>query len=301
MRTCYLHLGSPKAGSSSIQESFQGFDSPGTRYAKLRKSNHGATLVSAFSEEPESYFEFRNSNLAGPELARYCAESRRLVDEEAKLDKDVIFSSESVPSHIGAEGLFNLVRYMRDNADRVRAIIYIRPMASLLPSMLQQRVKSGLRKFILPSPDYRKTYAPILELFERGDVQFVRFDRDDLIGGDVVTDFASRIGVEAPEIAKFVNASLTREAVAKILAFNRNTSPHIPRPLSAKVRGALAQRLRGFGSTPFEIHHDLVRSHLDQNAADIAWAEAEFGFDVCGTVKEAPDGVRGVQDLLRDG
>ncbi len=66
MKTCIIHIGIHKTGSTSIQESLQGFYNDIFYYANLGPSNHSEPIYCLFSENPKRHhlakrFNFRRS------------------------------------------------------------------------------------------------------------------------------------------------------------------------------------------------------------------------------------------------
>ena len=53
MRTCYLHVGMPKTGSTSIQIAFRSYDDGSLAYAKMRAMNHSGSVAMTFASRPD--------------------------------------------------------------------------------------------------------------------------------------------------------------------------------------------------------------------------------------------------------
>lgn len=298
MKTCYLHLGMPKTGSTSIQGAFADFDAPGLAYAKLKGSNHGPLLCAAFSRNPDKLPEAR-WRAAKPLRDRLAPPARPRVMKALATRKDLILSGEIMVDRLDAEEFADMVAALRQHFDRVVAIAYIRPLASLAASQFQQRVKTGQRRFVIPSPDYRKRFEKVTALFAPGDIVWRRFDRADLHGGDIVADFAHVLGLDsAPKSGVARNESLSSEALAALYAFNRFTAPMLRPALQTKMRTRLLEALREVGDTRFGLSQDLLERHLDRHAEDVAWMESVCGFDVKGRIGSVPHPVGSQEQLL---
>lgn len=300
MRTCYLHLGMPKTGSSSIQDAFYGFSDSKTIYAPLKEKNHGLPLAAAFSHTPANVREFRWRETPPDEIDAIVARMKNQIEKACSGSKSVIFSAEAVIDQLNASEFAGLVQKMRAHFDRVVAIAYVRPLASLASSQMQQRIRMGLREFKLPAPNYRKRFKPVLNVIPREDCIFVRFDRADLFGGDIVEDFAHRLGLEkAPKSDTVTNESLSAEALGALFAFNRFCGPSLRLKDRTKMRRQLERNLMQSGTTKFGLSQEMVLAHLEKYRADIAWIEDICGFDVTGSAREVAKPIANAKQLLQ--
>ncbi len=299
MRTCYLHLGMPKTGSSSIQAAFHGFQTPTLAYAALREKNHGLPLAAAFATDPATVREFRWRETPPEEIAETVARMKAQIDAACRTRKSVIFSGEAVIDQLKPAEFARLVATMRQHFDRVVAIAYVRPLAALAASQMQQRIRMGLGKFQLPPPDYRRRFEPVIDSIGRDDCILVRFDRADLHGSDIVTDFAHRLGLDrAPKSDVVTNESLSSEALGALYAFNRFTGPLLRSRDRTRMRREMELALRDVGTTKFGLDPALVREHVAKYAEDIAWIEQVCGFELSGEVKPVPHPIRTGRQLL---
>lgn len=299
MRTCYLHLGMPKTGSSSIQGAFAGFETADLAYAKTRGSNHGPGLCFMFSRQPQALPEARWRKLRPLRDKLPFADFGRQFRKEMSSPKSVIFSGEIMVDRLDAVEFATMVGTLKSSFDRVVAIAYIRPLASLAASQFQQRVKTGLRRFVIPAPDYRKRFEKVLNEFAPGDRIWRRFDRADLAEGDIVADFAQVLGVPKPPAAGLSkNESLSAEAMGALYAFNRFTAPLLRPAAQDRLRTRLLEDLREVGETRFGLSTDLLARHLERHAEDVAWMEEVCGFDVKGRISPVPEPVSSETDLL---
>ena len=299
MKTCYLHLGMPKTGSSSIQSAFAGFETADLAYAKLRGSNHGPAICFAFSRKPDQLpeVEWRGKSFikGGWPFANF----QRRFERALSTQKSIIFSGEIIVDRLDAEEFGQLVGKLRARFQRVVAIAYIRPLASLASSQFQQRLKTGQRRFVIPAPDYRKRFEKVLAEFAPGDTIWRRFDRADLHNGDIVADFAHVLGTETPprtEMSK--NESMSAEALGALYAFNRFTAPALPAAMRNHIRNQMQESLRDVGQTKFGLDAKLVEQHIERHRDDIAWMENICGFDVKGKVSAVPNPIANQRQLL---
>lgn len=299
MRTCYLHVGMPKTGSSAIQERFYGYDDGALAYARIKQKNHELALGLSYARNPATLPILRRREIAGVE--------RKLRVEAARLElrralggrKSVILSAEAVLDQLDPDEIAAMVADLASRFDRLMVIGYVRPLGSLTASQLQQRIKQGQRRFKLPAPRYRKRFEPIFESAGRDNVTLIRFHRDDLVGGDVVQDFAHRLGLDrAPGGEAEANPSLSAEAVGALYAFNKYTGPLLAPRERTRMLNQMIEAFRGVEGVRFALAPELIEAHIADHAEDIAWMENLCGFDVTGTVSDADDPVRSEADLL---
>ncbi|MEM6440937.1 MAG: hypothetical protein AAF763_14725 [Pseudomonadota bacterium] len=299
MRTCYLHLGMPKTGSTSIQTAFSGYEDRDLVYAKLRVSNHGSALTAKFADAPENSRVFRRHAVRGKNVGKSVKSKIAHFDQSMNTSKSVIYSCEWIVDTLSPDEVAKMLAFFKARFDRLVVIAYVRPLASLVNSQFQQQVKMGRRKFVLPRPRYRKFFGPLVEGVDRENLQLVRFDRADLVGGDVVSDFAHRVGAQqTPKVEEEVNESLSAEAVGAMYAFNKYTGPLLRPRKRMKSLSMLRETLRGVGEIKFGLDAELIEAHMQTYAEDVAWIEAQAGFEVKGSIKSVPTPVRSEAQLL---
>lgn len=135
MRRCYLHLGTHKTGTSSIQRSFTqvplslsnaGFHFPNTGRWTADSGHHGLATV------------------AGNDLE---ARIDALIDEITPLPHHIVLSSEEFTHMLwrNAQGFQRLVDRVLTVVDRVTVILYLRRQADFIESNYVERLKSRFR------------------------------------------------------------------------------------------------------------------------------------------------------------
>lgn len=300
MRTCYLHLGMPKTGSTSIQKALNKYEDDRLVYAKLSRPNHQAIVSSYFSKNPHKLPVFARHEIGSREMRFRLNEMKQEFEGALLGNKSVVFSGEGILYQLSADEIGDMIEFLKKCFDRVLCIIYVRPLASLAPSQFQQRVKLGLSRFEIPLPLYRERTEPLLRHMDRDDVVFIRFDRSDLVGGDVVRDFCSRVNISSTLETKIgVNEALSTEALGAMFAFNKYVAPFYRRRIRARMLKKMFGDFKSIGQTKFGLSSDLMSRHLDKCASDIMWMEEVCGFDVKGVVKTVPRPVGSEEELLK--
>ena len=195
-----------------------------------------------------------------------------------------------------------MIADLRQHFDRLQVIAYMRPVLSLVPSMLQQRIRMGLNRFDLPVPGYRRRFEPWITHAGADNVAFCRFDRADLAGGDVVEDFATRLGLDLSRVERQArNKSLSLEALAVLYCHNIFRGSLLWGPERLRARAQLYKQLAGFGTGKVGLAAELTDPLLTANRDDIAWMEQAAGFSVSGPASPVDEPIRSEEHLIAIG
>jgi hypothetical protein len=306
MSRCVIHIGMRKTGSSSIQQSLNGFADGAFAYADINgHPNHGGPLYSLFADDPGRLGSHRRTRRSADEIAEYMRDARKGLERsiEHAGGKTIIYSGE-VCSHLFTHsGLRRLHDYFAARFKRVDIVAYIRSPAGYIGSNFQQRVKNAASRISLERDyfSYRKNLSKFDELFGREHVHFWKFEPKAFPGGCVVRDFCSRLGIEFPvERIVRANESLSREAVALIYTYRKRGRNMDSTSMTGPENSNLVQRLMDIGRSPFRFSPDVLRPVLEKNRADIEWMEARLGQSLHEELGEHRHGdVRDESDLLK--
>lgn len=232
-----LHIGSPKAGSTTIQHAlrlnrerldardvltWEADDSKGDAARTL--SNRFAPVVRPLLPRERLYFTTR------AETIEWSTENWRTMSEVVQARKPAL-------TVLSSESLFEVVKVrrvldaLRETFSDIMVIAYIRDPAEQYRSAIDQIIRDGARfrdlpmptEFHFPSHEVIRAYHDALGK-ERVIVR--NFDRRNLLGGDLVGDFFARMahaaGVDlpAPEAPPQANESLCAAATICLLAMN---------------------------------------------------------------------------------
>ncbi len=300
VKTCYLHFGMPKTGTTSIQHSLHRFENDKIVYAKFAETHHSTGLQLLFSEDGMRF----NQTAHDRKLAKIGVDSlrkryKRRLDASVSGDRDMILSSELISDRLTFAELTKLRDYLRQHFDEIRAIAYVRPFQSSAPSNFQQRIKSGSDVFSVGTAGYRKRIEPFFTLFGRENVELVPFIRNQLKGGDVVVDFLTRVGIDPAAVVPVTkNEARSLEAIAQIYMQNCFAPIGLEGPLQNRRRLALSLDLAGFGTRKVGFSKELMDEAVDRCADDIAWISKEIGQDMTGSYVEVEEPLRDVQHLM---
>jgi len=313
MAPCILHVGMPKTGTSSIQDSlFHGLSDPRFRYVSLGHVNSAIFLATLFGSQPETFWLFRRSRRSPDEIDRmrrgFAARLRRVLRTAAARGQTPIISAEYCWQLTEAE-LARLSNFFTTEGFVVRIIAYIRPIRSWLESHFQQSVKIGGHAFdptlaACPAETRPYHYAGKLAAFERvfgrENLTVRPFIRAGLAGGCVVRDFCGTLGVTLdPRAVIRSNDALSGEAVRLLYAYNRFRSPAAVR--SVNQRFLLLKRMEEVTGDPLRFHAAAVAPMTGEIAAQERVVRDRYGLDIAADtiVADGADRVRTEADLFR--
>ena len=293
MRKLILHIGHAKTGTSSLQTSFT--------HARKALEHHGVVY-------PRTLYSKQHGGIAGylidPKVAPHQihvkakgnnAEVRAqgkagwdmVLEDIARVDPDIIVLSSEHLFDVGQEQRFdNFIATLRAVCDEMVVVAYLRAPAPKYLSLRQQALKG--RGLVLGSR-HRKWYQDALETYMAlpdvtVDVQ--HFDRKALIGGDIVTDFATRyLSPEASRVlvnnAETVNETISPEAMAIFEAASKGTLPERYRhlnPLVNKQKSDLIRLDRTMAGFSRPTYKPGIAAFIHQHATDLDWVKQQFGF-----------------------
>lgn len=278
-RRLFLHIGLHKTGSTAIQNAFAGLDDGTTAYLDLGHPNHSYGMAALFCEE-------QAENIVASGMVRSLGDLRRTADRarraaEAQIvrgSRNLILSGEEMSGRFGAVEIGRLKAFFAPHFDDLRVIVYLRDPWSFMRSAIQEILKRApCRLTPGPFPAYRDRLAPWEEAFGRGAIDYVLFSPETLSGGDVVRDFALRVGVDPDRVRSArANESMSAEAFAALYRLRQG----LPSGLSAWNRARLevaARRMGGFGNRQFAIAHHVWEADVTARSEDMAWAEERLG------------------------
>jgi hypothetical protein len=304
MKTCVIHFGMNKTGSSSIQQSFWNqLDNPNWKYLDLGWANHGASLSTIIPAQPHP----RDIALGKTDQVTF---EKRKLKHQPQLIKELESDAENLL--ISAEWLcsrmYQLSELMafRDlvasHVDKIILVGYIRQPKGYMESAFQEKLKHFNLKslaFNQHYPQYKKKIETFDQVFGRENVITWKFDPKSFVNGCVVQDFCSRLGIDFPvNLIKRVNESLSREAIAFLYTYLKFL-PSLPRhPKSIQSNQLLVARLTTLNGTKMQFSWPSVLRVIEKHHDDITWMENRLGEALKEPRKKIIDPIRSEKDLL---
>lgn len=281
---CVLHFGQYKTGTSSIQRTLAGIGARGTwRYLHGGLPNSSLSLQLAFRDDLARVPLLQGETLSEAQRMAVRAAVRQTMDTLlCQPANTYILSAEAMPK-LGEAALTELVAWLRQRVDEVVAIGYLRPLHGCMQSMFQQHIKSGrfTRSGLRLSahyPDYRGTVEPFDLVLGREEVTVRAFERDRLVGGDVVLDLATQLGLElAAADVQRANEGISAPAVQLLWTFFASSEGRRSGPELAKRMHQVRQRVLGLAGPKLAFSRTLVAPVAKHMADDIAWGEQRLG------------------------
>ena len=286
---CLLHLGQPKTGTTSIQESlFWGLDDSRFRLVSLDCDFGNKTVDCAFQESLDDRRTAFLDSTPRHRRALLGTRSRDYLDRALRaagragvtpvISAEVAFWKETPPAE-------NLWRFVTDRGFEPRIICYLRAPFDMDESRLQQAVKIGRRPWdwlersqtTFPEP---MVLANLDRIFGRAQVEAFVFDPNSFPERCVVRHFCQAAGIQM-DPARIVrsNESLNRNALQFVSVFNRQA--RVGSGYSGTWfrlrRAVLIQALSTLPGAPFRLHlsvHELRRPLLEPH---LPWLEERLG------------------------
>lgn len=298
MRTLYLHIGMPKAGSTSIQSGMRDarerLEAQGVSYLRYGRNHSGVFrfLVGQSRKagrKPISKISLDELGLVAPDRAVLADRVREIA--RASCDTAVVsgegffgFSPEEVAA---------VKAVLAPQFDRVRVVAYLRDPISWASSRAQQAVKTGRSTedeliedlerrgrgaLIVAGYGHLRSYV---EAFGRDAVICRQFDRSAFVGGDLISDFLATIG--RADLAGLVqsrvsNPSLSQEAVQLLCAFQaRRDRENRFEPVVAE---RLRRRLAAIPGRNYALPPAVLQTVYECVRGDLDWLKREFGLEL---------------------
>jgi hypothetical protein len=243
IQTCFLHIGTEKTGTTSIQnflsKNRSRLQAQGIIYPRSPgNQNHTSLAVYAMRETKQSGIR-RSSGVSRPDqVSTFRERLRSDMDQELRnaTASIVIFSNEHLSSRLLTEREIERVQnFCGRYAEETKVIVYLRNQVDFLVSSFGTTIKSGgTRTFPFPlnehrirTMDYMALLAPWRKIFGRENMIVRRFERTDFLEGDLLSDFAAQIPFDT---SGFIRPEPRNEALsARELAFLREFNLRVPR------------------------------------------------------------------------
>lgn len=289
MLDCTLHVGMPKTGTSSIQQTlFFGLSDPRFEYfssGEVSGANLLPVLVRASLAKPW-FWNGRggDSAYASHMHQKYRSNFHRFIVKSRLRGKHLILSGESCSGMPSAD-LTKLRQLINDYGYAVRVILYLRPWKSWMESAYQQQIKIATQTGPSKTPamslenlnglDYRSQIEALDSAFGREHVQICAFSPNQFPNGCVVQDFFQRVGIDLqPEAIRRDNESIGLNAVKMLYCYKRfRQREYLLKPLAVWQHFLMTLALREMPDTAFRFHSEYANPILEDYTSQTDWIE----------------------------
>lgn len=290
-KTLYLHIGTEKTGSTALQAV------SGTNRATLMKhgifypetpgaKNH--IKLTIFAADGANILNLRRlaELFSEPAYQQFKTTFPEALHSEiaASPCPRVYLSNEHLSSRLtSVKEVSRLAAIIRPLAESVKVVVYLRRQPELFLSSYSTSVKAGhIKEMEFPRVgrrlrydryDYEKLLSLWAEVFGEANVIVRIYDRDTLVGQDVVRDFFSLMDYEPGPDIKIpgtLNGRLDHDALRFLMEFNKHVPPFLREtvnPDRADVAAALEAGSKGQAFTvPAAVMRDIARTYAESNA-----------------------------------
>ena len=289
MLDCTLHVGMPKTGTSSIQQTlFFGLSDPRFVYfssGEVSGAQFLPVLVRASLAKPW-YWNGRggDSTYASRMHQKYRNNFHRFIVQSRTRGKHLILSGESCSGMPSAD-LTGLRQLINDYGYAVRVIFYLRPWKSWMESAYQQQIKLATQTGPSKMPaislenlkrlDYRSQIEALDYAFGPEHVQVCVFSPNQFPNGCVVQDFFQRVGIDLqPGAIRRDNESIGINAVKMLYCYKRfRQREYLLKPFAVWQHFQMTLALREMPDTAFRFHSEYANPILEDYTSQTTWIE----------------------------
>ncbi len=215
MEEVIVHIGMHKTGSTSIQESLNGYDDGSTFYANLESANHSFAIYTIFSSARYEYhWKSQGLNRQAIDLKRQNYLNILIAELKRKDRKRLIISGEDI-GYLSNEEKKQFIDFLKNYCKKIKIICYVRSPLSFASSAFSQILETG--KISHKSPALYKHRIQGFIDQENVDVELKIYDKNTLFNSDVVDDFCKIINLNLDLIKKFNTNISYSEATIKII------------------------------------------------------------------------------------
>lgn len=288
---CWLHIGTEKTGSTSIQSFFAqnraALLARGWLYPRAAGVRNHYTLV-AYSLDDDRRDRTREAFGVGDRVSLHTFRRQLTESLESETDESaaaaLVLSNELLATRLRRpDEIVRLKTLCGQIARRTKVVVYLRNQADLLASRYTNVIwEGGTKDFDFRARTAIADYALLLDrwsgVFGKDNLVVRRFEPAEFPGGDVIEDFARVIGLDKSglRVPRRANPSLDAESLAFLRSVNRSLSTRMAICVQP-FRGAIVRALqRRRGGTRFTIPRSLAAKIEDAYRGSNERVAAEY-------------------------
>lgn len=214
MKTLYIHIGTPKTGTTSLQhfctENAKLFEEQGYCYPIFpHKFKYINIMRNGFFLSYKGYDENKNRNQM--EEAKFFRQGMDFILDNFQKFDNIILSDEAIWNVVFKRGKTDLWERLKKEADEhdyvIKVVVYLRRQDSLATSWWNQKIKIGKRvyskdsweNFVKDPTEFELEYYDSLKFIERfvekENIIVRRFGRQYFKNGSIFEDFIDAVGM----------------------------------------------------------------------------------------------------------
>jgi len=196
--------------------------------------------------------------------------------------KTLVFSAEDISAPQFRNAVVRMHEFFKSHAAQIEVVGYVRSPLSFAVSAFQQMLKDGgLNKLHVEAlwPHYRSRFGMLEEVFGINNMMLRVYDPADLERGDVVSDFASILGVSmrGPPPTQ-INTSLSAEATALLFVQRRLGDGYLSGFMGAQAgNNSFVDKLQTIGERKMTFSEEIWNPVLERHVDDLKWIEKRLG------------------------
>ena len=307
---CILHVGMPRTGASSIQESlYYGLDNPETPYFSFAETKATATINALFAADPSDDPRVR---MLGWSPERF-AEFQRTAEQKLWQALSVATSTHS-SLYLSAENcwmmpeaeLLAVRKFINAAKLAIRVVAYLRPRHDWLESRFQDHIVRGGRSFrITPQNvavlDYAERIRVLERVFGGARVELFPYAPHLFPDGCVVRHFRKNyhLDLETEKIRRSPG-SLSLPAFRLLYAYRQFIPQRRGSHAALRQNALLVKQLSSLAGPPLRLHADLVSPVLEplQGQRSVISQRLRLEFPETWHNRSDEQAIRSEQDLL---
>jgi len=282
-REITIHFGARKTGSTAIQQALSDLDTSDWLLIKSSSvANESLQFQSAFRDRltPRLLARRGEGKLMDPVVIKNLYR-QKIVNSAAS---QFLISAESIDS-FDAASLYSLAGFFKEIDLEINFIGYLRPLASAVPSLFQQRLKvsaefansrdslSDVIRHCIPKYEHMVKHL-MATVSSPLRLRLLAFDPDSFYQQDVVSDFCGRLGIPRPTLkVEKVNSSLSLLAVKALWIASQYPVSH-PATAAQVRRRLVKQLLEDFAHMPrFQIDPQKIALLVAEVSDSYEWID----------------------------
>lgn len=290
MRSLYLHIGSPKTGTTSIQEIFasnrgallkQGFLYPGKG-----RDHHFLYLM---SQAPKRIWPRHFKGMRTEKLEMLLQKFLNNLEQDFSRSEDVIISTEYIFFE-NMEMASNIINYLRKYFDRIVLLCFLREPVGYYRSRQQQKIKG--QSFLQSPHSFRYDFRKVINTWEAlcDKIKILKFEKTE----NSFVKLCEVIGIDSNGLKNLSHRTNSSISIEQMILFEkifrrlyRNADDRLTGKLHVR---AITQIKKAYTHKPTlksGVNSIIYQNHYE----DLKWLKQRYGVNLLGQNHEATESI----------